>query len=375
MKFVVWFRYSIITLVLSVVALDRCATGTEPPTIEVLTGNEQAVVEQYVADWKRPEPRDFACILDFVHAVLMQRGEPTPDADELMRKAVQAMSRVVSEQAATPTSQKEFCAIWLERVQKSGSFAAVLQDKSWASEKARQKGIDTGMRAMLGTAGWLIPRDQAEMFRKMMAARKQETTESSRPPASFVLKRLQPSVLYLKIPTFEDADIGQRIVKQLRKELTAGADGVLIDLRDNPGGQPEQANAIADVFLDKQTLQIMRFRDGQLVKIFSRPGASEAAVVVLVNRNTGSAAEILAMAISDNDRGTLIGQRTAGALYGKDIIDLPDGRMVIFRCEPTILSASKANYADRGIPPDKVIDAGQAANNVVIPKALEMLQE
>ena len=97
-------------------------------------------------------------------------------------------------------------------------------------------------------------------------------------------------------------------------------------------------------------------------------------VAVLVNRNTGSAAEMLAMALRDNGRGTLVGERTDGALYGKDGVDLPDGRMVVFRCEPTILSPSKSNYAVRGIPPHKAIDASQSSKDVVIQEALKAVR-
>lgn len=366
--------YLLLAGALCVGVFGNRAAAAPPPVTVVITGDEQGVVERYASDWKRPEPSDFDNALDLVHAVLIQRGDPTPDAGSLRREAVQAMSRIWSEQAsaAAPGSEEELSSAWLQQAEESGSFAALLRDASWESENARRKGLDAGIQAMLGTTGWLLPRDQAESIRKMMAARKQGELERPGAPASFVLRRLQPGVIHLQIPTFEDPSIGRRIVKALHKELRAGADTVLIDLRDNPGGQPEQANAVADVFLDQKTLQIMRFRDGRLVKIVSRPGASDVTVVVLVNRNTGSAAEMLAMALRDNGRGTLIGQRTGGVLYGKDGVDLPGGRMVLFRCEPTILSPSEANYTDRGIPPHKMIDANQSATDVMLQKAQEL---
>jgi hypothetical protein len=375
MRSVVWLRCSILALVIGGGALDEGATGAQPQTTVVVTGDEQQVVEQYVSDWKRPEAGDFANVLDFVHTVLVQRGNPTPDARELRRKAVRAMSRVCSEASSTrpPASKQDLYATWLEQVEKSGSFAAVLRDASWSNKNPRQQGIDAAMQAMLGPTGWLLPQHQAEAIHKMMAARKQGAAEPSRERASFEIKQLQPGVIYLRIPTFEDADIGQRIVKELHKELAAGSNAVLIDLRDNPGGQPEQSNAVADFFLDRRTLQIMRFRDGRLVKFVSRGGASEAAVAVLVNRNTGCGAETLAMALRDNDRAILIGERTAGVLYGKDGVDLPDGRLVLFRCEPTILSPSKADYAVRGIPPHKAIDLNRS-NAAVLQEAVEALR-
>ena len=318
------------------------------------------------------KPEEFANVLDFVHTVLVQRADPPPDAEELRRKAVGAIAASFGVGPKQGSAlENERCSTWLKRLHNSNSFAVILQDSCWSSDIARQLGIDAGLRAMLGKTGWLLSRSQAERLRQMMDARTSGAAESPIPATSFAAKRLRPNSLYVHIPTFEDKDIGQRVAKELRKELTAGLDAVLIDLRNNPGGRPEQANAVADVFLDGQPLQIMRFADGRLVEIVSHAGASKVAVAVLVNRHTASAAEMLAMALRDNDRATLVGERTAGFLFGKEGVDLADGRMVFFRCEPTVLSPTRADYAVCGIPPDKMVAAKQSREDAVVQEALE----
>ena len=232
-----------LTIALAICTVANPAAGTTPSTTVITTGEEQKAVEQHATDWERPDAGDFANVPDLVHTVLVQRGDPTPDPEELRRKAVRAMSQVLSEQSAkeTPEAADKRQSTWLDHVRESRSFTGVIRDASWPDDKARQEGIDAGIRAMLPTGSWLLPQEQAEPIRRMMKAREQDPDKQSGAPASFELKRLEAGVIYLRIPTFEDATLGRRIVDALQKELAAGADGVLIDLRDNPGGQPEPA--------------------------------------------------------------------------------------------------------------------------------------
>jgi carboxyl-terminal processing protease len=171
---------------------------------------------------------------------------------------------------------------------------------------------------------------------------------------------IDSKVISVKIPLFEGSGIARRVEKLIRKHLTDDTIGVILDLRDNLGGRAAEANAVADIFLDEKILQIFQFRNGRRIAVESTPGAVEIPLVVLTNQNTASAAEMLAIALHDNQRATVIGQPTAGILFGKDFEKLSDGRMIVFRSEPTILSPTGKDYSEDGLPPDILVDESMA---------------
>ena len=120
-----------------------------------------------------------------------------------------------------------------------------------------------------------------------------------------------PGVVDIQIPMFEGSSIADRVNELVHKHLADARSGFILDLRDNPGGRAEEANAVADIFLDGKLLQIFQFASGKQIAFKSKPGALNVRLVVLTNRNTASAAEMLAMALHDNHRATVIGEPTA----------------------------------------------------------------
>lgn len=188
-------------------------------------------------------------------------------------------------------------------------------------------------------------------------------------------KAIDPDIVYIKIPQLEGSGIGQRVSELVCKHVTDATSAVILDLRDNNAGRPEETNAVADLFLDEKLLQIFEFRSGLRVAFKSKPGALAVPVVFLTNGNTGSCAEMLALALHDNGRATVIGQQTAGALYGKDFETLKDGRMVIFRSDPTVLSPTGQDYAETGLPPDIAVeDVDDSDEDDVLLRAVEWVR-
>ena len=162
-----------------------------------------------------------------------------------------------------------------------------------------------------------------------------------------------PGVVSITIPPFEGSGIADRVKRIIQDRVVGGqARAVILDVRGNPGGRPEEANAVADISLDNKCLVIMRFRNGQRVAFRSHPGSLNVQVIVLTDGNTGSGAEMLAMALRDNGRAVIVGQTTAGALFGKDGEDVGDNQVILFRSEPTVLSPTGKDYSIAGIPPD-----------------------
>jgi len=187
--------------------------------------------------------------------------------------------------------------------------------------------------------------------------------------------RLDRGVLLIRIPTLEGQGIGEKVGRLIREGDGGKAPAIIMDLRDDAGGRPEEADAVAGAFLDGKLLHIHAFRSGKRIGFRSPPGAIATPVVVLMNRNTGSAAEMLAMALRDNGRATLIGETSAGALFGKDLEELKEGYVMLFRTEPTVLSPSGKDYSIRGIPADvECADKREAGRDAILQRALQFIE-
>ena len=104
----------------------------------------------------------------------------------------------------------------------------------------------------------------------------------------------------------------------MRKLITGGAKGLIIDLRDNPGGWVEQARYIADLFMDKGELCYLVYKDGyeDHTEYLTRDGKVNVKLVVLMNENSASSSEILAGALRDSADATLVGTVS----FGKGIV-------------------------------------------------------
>lgn len=137
--------------------------------------------------------------------------------------------------------------------------------------------------------------------------------------ASYMIK---PTVGYLKISRFSDNTFieCEENLKKLEKE---GAKYFILDVRDNPGGYLDRSTRLANEFLSEN--QLIVFTEGKAKKYNQKYFSNgkgrfqNSPLVILVNEGSASAAEILAGAIQDNDRGMIIGRRT----YGKGLVQVP----------------------------------------------------
>lgn len=106
--------------------------------------------------------------------------------------------------------------------------------------------------------------------------------------------------------------------------------GLIIDLRDNPGGSYESACKILDTLLPAGNIMLGVDADGQSTILYSSDNSSESsiAIVVLINENTAGAAELFASTIADFSRGETIGVSTAGLLTVQEVFPLSSGAAV-----------------------------------------------
>ena len=135
---------------------------------------------------------------------------------------------------------------------------------------------------------------------------------------------------YIKINRFAETTYDEffKGLTQLKKQ---GANEIIIDLRDNGGGYLESAVAIADEFLkNKELIVKTKNKKGKIDTTFAtEKGIFEnGKVIILINENSASASEILAGAIQDNDRGTIVGRRSFGKGLVQREMPLGDGSAV-----------------------------------------------
>jgi carboxyl-terminal processing protease len=136
-------------------------------------------------------------------------------------------------------------------------------------------------------------------------------------------------IAYVKLFSFSN-DAPDELRRELRRLLRDYPRGVILDLRDNPGGYLHVAVEIASEFIDDGLILTERGRDGGERPHYARPdgllaGNGALPLVVLVNRGSASASEIVAGAIQDHQRGILIGETTFGKGSVQVNRDLSDG--------------------------------------------------
>lgn len=125
---------------------------------------------------------------------------------------------------------------------------------------------------------------------------------------------LKPGVAYLDIDSFNE-NTGKEVEGNLKRLGEQNIEALILDLRDNPGGLLSEGVAVSDRFLEKgQTIVSHRGRSSPEKRYVARQGArgKEYPIVVLVNRYSASAAEIVAGALQDHDRAWIIGENTFG---------------------------------------------------------------
>jgi carboxyl-terminal processing protease len=141
---------------------------------------------------------------------------------------------------------------------------------------------------------------------------------------------LDGNIAYIKINRFAETTYIE-FMTGLAKLKKQGAKSLIIDVRDNGGGYMEEAIAIADELLpNKQLIVFTKNKNGNIDKTFATEKGSfeKGNISVLINENSASASEILAGAIQDNDRGTIVGRRSFGKGLVQREMDFADGSAV-----------------------------------------------
>lgn len=139
---------------------------------------------------------------------------------------------------------------------------------------------------------------------------------------------IAPGVEYIFLTGFTETSTSEIAAILDRMEAQGGVQGVVLDLRDNPGGLLNQAQGIADLFLTKDQVIVSdhgRNSPEHVMTATRGNGGHDFPLVVLVDNMTASAAEIVSGAMQDHDRGLIVGQTTFGKGLVQTVMPLDDG--------------------------------------------------
>ncbi len=171
---------------------------------------------------------------------------------------------------------------------------------------------------------------------------------------------------YIRILAFNQ-DTYERFVRQMQRVQQEGRAGLILDLRNNPGGLVEQCTRVADFFIPAGPILYEVDRDGHAKTIHATPREKyRKPVAVLVNEGTASCSEILAGALQDVGGAILVGQRTFGKGVITSVVSLPGGRGATITTAK-YLTPKRRDIHGKGITPDVVAGSrieGKSAEEV-----------
>ncbi len=193
--------------------------------------------------------------------------------------------------------------------------------------------------------------------------------------AQSVRSKLMPNdVGYLRVSQFQD-QTGQDLVDQMLALTKAGAKSWVLDLRNNPGGTLSAAAKVADAFLTKGLIVTTKARqadDNLAFNATSNDPSQKQPLAVLINNGSASASEIVAGAMKDQKRATILGTTSFGKGSVQSVITLPNGDGVKLTTA-YYFTPNGHNIHQQGIEPDIRLEDSNADEDLVLAAALKHL--
>ena len=181
---------------------------------------------------------------------------------------------------------------------------------------------------------------------------------------------------YLRLMRFTRGASGA-LRARIRQQLDAGVDGLVLDLRGDPGGLVSEALGVAGTLLPSGTSVVTtegRHSARRTLRTDGEPVSTDIPVVVLVDRNSASSSEIVAGALRDARRAPLVGERTFGKALVQSTWMLRD-RGALKLTTARYLTPSGFNLAVRGLPPDvRAVDNPTTPRDEALDAALARLR-
>ena len=365
-----------------------CAPAlADPPEIPIPPIDAAAATTHHAA--KKPGPgKDSVDIQDIrsftaVYSLVKQAYVENVDDHQLMQAAIRGLLAGLDPHSEyldrkqiddlTEDTTGSYNGLGIEVVQVEGTLQVIAPIDDSPAERAGIKAGDTIVRIdgkavqsddLDGAVGRLRGKVGSEITLAVVH-------EGSIDPVDVKLKRevirvasvrgrmLEPGYAYVRLSQFQ-ADTGAQLHKRidkLQKDNKAPLQGMVLDLRSNPGGLLTSAVEVSDIFLDDGIIVTTkgRLKEADL-SFHAAPGDAlgGAPLVVLVDNGTASAAEIVAGALKDNHRALLMGRRTFGKGSVQTVLPL-DADHAVKLTTARYYTPSGASIQAAGIQPDIVL--------------------
>ena len=172
---------------------------------------------------------------------------------------------------------------------------------------------------------------------------------------SVYTKKVDKEILYIRVVSFD-----KKIVKDIKKALmeNPSAKGLILDLRNNPGGLLDQAVGLVDLFVDKGVIVSQKGRikdENEIFNATSKGTFKHIPIVVLINGGSASASEIVSGSLQDHRRAVLVGEKTFGK--GSVQIIMPINK----------IEALRLTIARYYLPSGRTIQAVGVTPDIIVP--------
>lgn len=346
-----------------------------------------------------PQPVKRTGVIDEAADRIVSKAARPVDREALERAAVEGMLRALGDRWSTYYGTSEFTSfqaaleghysgvgLWL-RGSTAGSGAGVEVGSVQPGSPAERAGVLAGdvLLSVAGkdvttadvptVAGLLRGAESSTVrvaVRRGAATRTVSLTRTTFSTADVAVERLAGNIARIAVTGFTRG-VGRDVARAM-EDAPSGrpAGGVVLDLRDNPGGLLDEAVAVASVFLDGGPVVSYerRGRSPQTLEAFAG-GDVATPLVVLVNPSTASAAEVVTAALQDRNRAVVVGTRT----YGKGSVQEPSTLSDGSALELTVgryLTPAGRSLDGIGVEPDVVVPPGEAPE-VAEQRAIDVL--
>lgn len=201
-----------------------------------------------------------------------------------------------------------------------------------------------------------------------------KTSQINTPLTNTIININDKNIGYIKVSAFTNK-VGEEFKKTLLKLEGQGIDSLVIDMRDNLGGYLKGASEIANLFLEKdKIIYSLDSKDGISNYKDDTDESRTYQVVILINKNTASASEVLTAALKDSYNAIIVGEKSYGKGRVQEAKTLEDGTMVKYTTAKWLTPLG--NCIDEiGISPDYVVEMTKNENGEIVDNQLDKAVE
>lgn len=332
----------------------------------------------------RGEPVGRTGVIDEAADRIARKAARPVDREALERAAVEGMLRALGDKWSTYYGRSEYASfqdalegrysgvgLWLRNTSDGlpGVEVGSVQPGSPAAVAGMMPGDvimavgrrDVSTASVADVAALLRGEDHSRVavaVRRGSATRTFALTRTTFSTNDVTVERLQGGIERIAVTAFTRG-VGRDVARALTTDRSR-VSGVVLDLRDNPGGLLDEAVAVASVFLDGGPV-VSYERRGQRPRSYDAyaGGDTTTPLVVLVNPSTASAAEVVAAALQERNRAVVVGTRTYGKGSVQEPARLSDGSALELTVGRYVTPAGRS-IEGVGVEPDVVVPPGEA---------------